>query len=260
MSWNIEPHDGVAVVTMNTNPVNAQSEQFFTDLHEAFDRLEKELPPAAVVLTAEGTTFSAGIDLKQVVPLLASRDDAAFLDWFARYRSINLRVFSFPRPTIAAINGHTFAGGVITALCCDYRIAADGNAKFGTNEVPIGIPMPSVYAEIIRYAIGTANAAAATLFGEVHDVRNAQRLGFVHEIVPPENLLEAAVARGRVVPTDAFAAYAATKRALQAPTLAQIDSFAVTFDNELTRVFADPGNTRVREAKYQQLQRRAVLS
>ena len=253
MSWDIELHDGVAVVTMNSNPVNAQNEQFFADLHEAFDRLEHDLPPAAVVLTARGGSFSAGIDLKSSVPLFARGDAAEIRDWFARYRATNLRIFTYPRPTIAAVNGHAFGGGVVTALCCDYRVAADADAKFALNEVTIGIPWPGVFAEMIRYAIGTPNAAVAALFGQTHDVRGAHRLGIVHEIVPPERLIETALMRGRAVPIDALAAYGATKRALQAPTHAHIDSSATFDDDLITVTFADAGNSRAREAKYREL-------
>jgi enoyl-CoA hydratase len=50
-------------------------------------------------------------------------------EWFARYRSTSMRLFTCPRPTIAAINDHAIAGGLITALCCDYRLAMHGCAK-----------------------------------------------------------------------------------------------------------------------------------
>src|SRR6185295_17885655 len=76
----------------------------------------------------------------------------------------NLRIFTYPRPTIAAINGHAFAGGLITALACDYRLATP-HARLCLNEVPIGIPMPSTYVEIIRYSIGVSSASELVLFG-----------------------------------------------------------------------------------------------
>jgi enoyl-CoA hydratase len=70
------------------------------------------------------------------------------------FRETNLRIFKYPRPTVAAINGHAIAGGLITALDCDFRVAARKPSKFGLNEVPIGIPMPAAYVEIIRYTLG----------------------------------------------------------------------------------------------------------
>jgi enoyl-CoA hydratase/carnithine racemase len=58
MSWSIERHGRVAVVTMTTNPVNAQNRAFFADLHDAFDRLEQDHPDSPVVLTGQGGRFS----------------------------------------------------------------------------------------------------------------------------------------------------------------------------------------------------------
>jgi enoyl-CoA hydratase len=258
MSWDIRIVGDVAVVTMNSNKVNAQNDAFFADLHEAFDRLDREPPGAGVVLTAEGSTFSAGIDLKFNLPLFASLNREAVRAWFARYRATNIRLFTYPKPMVAAVNGHAFAGGLITALCCDYRLAIEGDSRFSLNEVPIGIPMPAVYGEIIRHALGTSNATVATLFGEVYGVPDALRIGFVHEAVAPDRLLDAAIDRARAVPADAMTAYAFTKRALQAPALANIERLADPLDNQVAKGFSDPGNLRVQRAKYEQLTGRVL--
>src|SRR5262249_54685327 len=114
--------------------------------------------------------------------------------WFEAYRATNLRIFTYPRPTVAAINGHAYAGGLITALDCDLRIAATGDVQFALNEVPIGIPMPAVYCEIIKHAVGTSSANELTLFGQVYDLSAAQRMSVVNRIVPAELLIDEAVA------------------------------------------------------------------
>src|SRR5947199_8480993 len=151
MSWRIERQGRVAVVTMTTNPVNAQNRAFFADLHDAFDRLEKDHPDSPVVLTGQGGRCSAGLDLDEHFRLFAG-PGAAVADWFGEYRATNLRLFSYPCPTVAAVNGHAFAGGLITAAVCDRRIAADTDARFSLNEVLIGIPMPAVYVRMLSYA------------------------------------------------------------------------------------------------------------
>src|SRR6266542_3881366 len=81
MSWTIERRGRVAVVTMRTNPVNAQNRAFFADLHDAFDRLERDHADSPVVLTGTGTRFSAGLDLGEHFPLFAG-DPAAVASWF----------------------------------------------------------------------------------------------------------------------------------------------------------------------------------
>ena len=81
MSWTIERRGRVAVVTMTTNPVNAQNRAFFADLHETFDRLERDHAESPVVLTGTGNRFSAGLDLAEHFPLFAG-DPAAVGSWF----------------------------------------------------------------------------------------------------------------------------------------------------------------------------------
>ena len=130
MSWTIERRGRVAVVTMTTNAVNAQNRAFFADLHEAFDRLERDHADSPVVLTGTDTRFSAGLDLGEHFPLFAG-DRAAVASWFGDYRATNMRLFTYPRPTVAAVNGHAFAGGLITAAVCDYRVAVADGARFG---------------------------------------------------------------------------------------------------------------------------------
>ena len=95
MPWKIErKHDHVAVVTMNTNKVNAQNPAFFTDLHAAFDRLEAEFDDCAVVLTGTGKVFSAGLDLDHHFAMFARRNIKEIDDWFAAYRATNLHLFT----------------------------------------------------------------------------------------------------------------------------------------------------------------------
>ena len=134
---------------MNTNKVNAQNRAFFADLHEAFDTLKREHRESPVVPTGADGRFSAGLDLDEHFRLFAGDRDAVAA-WFQDYRATNMRLFTYPRPTVAAINGHAYAGGLITAAVCDYRVAVRDGARFGLNEVPIGIPMPAVYVRSLR--------------------------------------------------------------------------------------------------------------
>jgi enoyl-CoA hydratase len=116
---------------------------------------------AIVLLTGSGAVFTAGLDFDHHFRLFARRSLKEIDAWFDAYRATNLRLFTYPRPTVAAINGHAYAGGLITALDCDHRIAGEGPLQFSLNEVPIGIPMPAVYCEIIKHAVGPRAAFGA---------------------------------------------------------------------------------------------------
>jgi enoyl-CoA hydratase len=129
--------------------------------------------------TGTGAVFSAGLDFDHHFPLFARRSLKEIDAWFDAYRATNLRIFTYPRPTVAAINGHVYAGGLIKALGCDHRIASEGDLQFSLNEVPIGIPMPAVYCEIIKHAIGPRVGSELALFGQIHDVAAAMQMGIV---------------------------------------------------------------------------------
>jgi len=95
MGWTIERRGRVAVVTMTTNPVNAQNRAFFADPRDAFDRFERDRSDCPVALTGTGRRFSAGLDLDEHFRLFAG-DPAAVGSWFADYRATNMRLFTYP--------------------------------------------------------------------------------------------------------------------------------------------------------------------
>lgn len=244
MSWEIEKIGRVVVVTMNTNKVNAQNESFFADLHEALDTLDAKYPGAATVLTAKGTTFSAGLDLEYTFPVFASGDPKKIASWWDRYRATNLRLFTANRPFIAAMNGHAIAGGLITALACDYRVAtAESEAfqpRYALNEVPIGIGMPSIYIEMIRFAVGNRITSLWTLFGRFYGSDEALRDGVVDELVPHDKVLERALEVANELSEDALEAFVSSKRNLRLPTVTAIEQLSSKVDTG-----TPPGNRSV---------------
>ena len=255
MSWTIERRGRVAVVTMTTNPVNAQNRAFFADLHEAFDRLERDHGESPVVLTGTGARFSAGLDLAEHFPLFAG-DPASVRSWFRDYRATNMRLFTYPRPTVAAVNGHAFAGGLITAAVCDHRVAVADGARFGLNEVPIGIPMPAVYVRLLSYAWGEPIAARTCLLGEIFSSVQAHDMGMVHELAPTEQVLDRAVAVAELTPEDCLEQYAFTKRATQAAALRDIAELADPLDAELPTWFTSDRARHAHRRYWQQLKGR----
>ena len=100
MAWNIEEVNGCAVVRMNTNKVNVQNDNFFADLHEAFDRLEREFGELPVVLTGQGDVFSAGIDFQYSFDIFGSGDLEKIRQWYrAPSRNYPLQKASHAKPT-----------------------------------------------------------------------------------------------------------------------------------------------------------------
>jgi enoyl-CoA hydratase len=116
-------------------------------------------------------------------------------------------------------------------------VAVDEGARFGLNEVPIGIPMPAVYVRMLAHAWGDPVASRMSLFGEVVSAAQAHAMGLVHEVAPAAEVLDRAIAHADLVPADCLEQYAFTKRACQAAALRDIAALADPLDDELPQWF-----------------------
>src|SRR6266446_2057742 len=111
-------------------------------------RLHDALEADAVILTANGPIFSAGVDLVRL-----TNEGAPYVAKFVPALTSMLRtLFAFPRPVVSAINGHAIAGGCVIAAASDARVMAAGNGRIGMPELVVGVPMPSLVVEVCRFA------------------------------------------------------------------------------------------------------------
>src|SRR5262249_44447252 len=126
------------------------------------------------------------------------------------------------------------------------------------NEVPIGIPMPAVYCEIIKHAIRPRAASELKLFGQVHDLAAVVKLGGIGKTAEGGRLLDDEVACAALVPRDCYPAYAFTKRASQATPMAAIDAAARLDRDWLSRGMSDPASLRAHARRYRELKGREI--
>ena len=217
---NLTVHaDGIAVVTLTHPPVNALDAALLEELAGLFEGLAAEPAVRAAVLTGEGRSFSAGLDLKLVPEL----------DWLGRRRLVDAlnecfgALYGWPKPLVAAVNGHAIAGGMILALCADWRIVSDAPMHASLAEVRVGVTYPVAPLEIARRELAPAAARRMILLAEVLEGREAHTLHVFDEHVPAETLVAHAQVRARryaELPPNAFAT---TKRELRAEALALIE-------------------------------------
>ena len=118
--------------------------------------------------------------------------------------------------------------------------------------------MPAVYCEIIKHAVGPRVASELTLFGQVYDLAAAARMGIVQQTVAPKKLLDTAIAWASHVPPDCYTAYAFSKRALQATTMAAIDAAARLDRDWLSRGMSDLGSLRAHARRYRELKGKEI--
>jgi len=210
----LETSGEVAVLPMRAGKANAIGSAFLDRLCAQLDAVEAS-KVAALVLTGEGTAFSAGLDL----PELTSLDHAGLERFIRRFSEVMLRVFTLPFPVVAAINGHAIAGGCVLAMQADVRLAAAGDYRVGLNEVAIGLGLPAVVLETLRCQVPAHALGPVALEGRLLEPEEARRLGLVEAVVPPEQLLEQARSRAAGLGALPRAAFRDIKLALRKPVV-----------------------------------------
>lgn len=227
----------VQLLTMSSGRVNAQDVELLEELAATLRDMAVSSADALVV-TGAGRVFSAGVDLNRVVQGGAGYTDKLVPALSAAFEAM----FSYPGPTVAAINGAAIAGGCVLACACDRRlISPDG--QIGAAEVRVGVPFPVAALEVMRYACGR-HADEVLLGGRTYRGAEAVAGGLADRVVEGD-LLDAAVAEAADlggIPPDA---YRHTKTQLRAPTLARIRE-AGGADDQVRRMWgADQTQQRI---------------
>jgi methylglutaconyl-CoA hydratase len=177
---------GIATITLNRpEKRNALSFQLVEEILSALDEVEKS-EALVVILTGAGKAFCAGLDLDELKSLIG-KTHAENAGDSRRMVQIFRRLYDFPKPTIAAVNGAAIAGGTGLATMCDFTLAVP-EAKFGYTEVRIGF-VPAIVSSILVWQVGHKIARDLLLSGRIFDAEEAHHFGLVNEIVPAENLM-----------------------------------------------------------------------
>lgn len=174
----------VLVLQLDRPPVNAVDVETLNELADAFDKARGD-DPGALVLTGTGAMFSAGADLKAV---LEADDEQVNAGIEALSRCFET-LFLFPRPVVAAVNGHALAGGVIITCAADRRIMAAGSGQIGAVELKAGVPFPAWALEIVRHAVNNQFVEEIVYFGHGYDPERALEMGLIDEVVPADELM-----------------------------------------------------------------------
>lgn len=237
----------VQVLTLSSGSVNAQDVELLEELASAVRELARS-DAGALVVTGAGRAFSAGVDLNRVVQGGTGYTDGLVPALSAAFEAM----FSYPGPTVAAINGAAIAGGCVLACACDRRLISP-EAQIGAAEVRVGVPFPVAALEVMRYACGI-HADEVLLGGRNYRGAEAVARGLAHRVVADE-LVEAAVAEASDLGSIPGDAYRQTKIQLHGPTMARIRE-AGGVDDEVRRMWGTDETLRRIAAYVERLRRR----
>jgi len=235
--------DGIAVLRLNRQPVNALNPEFLNALHSGFDALEKDADVRAVVLTSATKVLSAGMDLKEILDFSSDEERAVVEGLNVTFA----KMYGFPKPMITAANGHAIAGGLFFVFTGDYRLGVE-NAVFGLTEVRVGVDFPIGPLEIARYEMAPNVARKIFQRGQNVSARKALEYGIIDEIAAPEALLDRAIELAHEYAAIPPKAYAAVKSQLRAPAMSIISKANTDqSDPALTGWFTDETKTAARK-------------
>ena len=184
-----EHNPGIVEIRLDRPPVNALNPELVGKLDQAIRQAGGNGARAVVVSGAPGL-FSAGLDVPELLGLDAGGMNAFWQKFFGLLETIARAEI----PVVAALTGHSPAGGTVLALFADYRVQAEGDFSLGLNEVQVGLVVPPVIHRALVRLIGVYPAERHLVAGQMIPASEALRIGLVDELAAPGQVVERAVA------------------------------------------------------------------
>jgi Delta3-Delta2-enoyl-CoA isomerase len=234
----------IATLTLSRGKVNALDTAMVGAIHDAFRAVEREDAVRAVILTGCGSFFSFGFD----IPGFMSHPEDEFRLYLTRFTDLYTYLYGFPKPVVAALNGHTIAGGCMIAIACDDRLMVTGKAKISLNEITFGSSVFAGSVEMLCHLVGQRNAETVLLSGAMYGAEEARQLGLVDEVVSPDELAARATAVAREHGDREGPAFRSIKTLLRRPVLQRMIEREAESIREFSEIWYSAA-TRARLAK-----------
>ncbi|MEM7096561.1 MAG: crotonase/enoyl-CoA hydratase family protein [Actinomycetota bacterium] len=180
----------IARIDIDDGKANALSFSMITDIRAAITAAEADTTCVAAVLAGREGRFSAGFDLSVV----QGEDPSAIVNLVADGGDLVRHLYGASIPVVAACTGHALAAGALMLLGCDVRIGADGPFKVGLNEVAIGMTLPGWAYTICRERLSNRHLQRSLPTARITEPAGAVDVGFLDQVVPADELIDAAMA------------------------------------------------------------------
>lgn len=189
-----EKEGGTALITFNRpEKRNALNEQMFNEIEEALLHAEKDLETKSIILTGGPNYFISGVEINFLLGDAEELTPARMYQLHYQSQGVYRSLARIRKPTIAAIAGYVFGGGLELALCCDFRIATE-NSKIGLPEIKLGIMPAAGGTQRLPKLIGMTKAKELVLTGDPIDAKEAYQFGLLNKVVPEKDIINEAKA------------------------------------------------------------------
>jgi enoyl-CoA hydratase/carnithine racemase len=177
------------VVTLARGKANALNSAMVEELIAAVSSAAASEDVRGVVLASDRPKFfSGGFDVVEVF----GYDRKTMTEFFGRFIDLYEKMLRLPKPLVAAVSGHAYAGGAVLALACDARVIAQGEFGFALNEINLGMALPPGMIRLATHAVGAGNAWDMVLRGQTVTPSRALEIGLAADAVDPKTVLERA--------------------------------------------------------------------
>lgn len=176
--------DRIAHIHLDRGKSNAIHAEMLQELKTAIEEAEADPGVNGLILHGKEGFFSSGLDLIT----LYQYDEVQMRKFWLLFLDFVYTLAAFKKPSVAAISGHSPAGGCVLAICCDARVMAEGDYIIGLNEVPVGIIVPEGIFHLYSFWIGKANAYRYLLQGKLLKPQEALEVGLVDELVDAKRI------------------------------------------------------------------------
>jgi enoyl-CoA hydratase/carnithine racemase len=208
----------IAEARLKRGKVNALNERMIEEVSDCFRRLAADPDVRAVIFTGDGPFFSFGFDIPEVL----NYSKESFSRYIRKFSTLYTDLFTYPKPLVAAVNGHAIAGGCMLTLACDYRIMVSGKAKISLNEITFGASLFAGTIFMLESIVGARNAQTIMYDGAMYSAETALNLGLIDQISSIERLMQDARDVAMRLAEREAAAFRSIKSLLRTPVVEKI--------------------------------------
>ena len=215
----------ISIIKLDDGKANAFSYDMLTQVNELLAKVPRD--SGALVITGRDGLFSGGFDLKT----LAAGDMEKITKMVHLGYRLLLELYSFDRPIIAAVSGHSIALGLFVTCSADYRVAIDGKYICQANEVRNNMDIPTQIMEILKARVNKNYFYPAVFHSDAYSVQDSIEVGFIDEVVPQTEFMDRVMEKAKELATLPHPFYANTKKSAQDDVRQKISDAIEKYEN-----------------------------